>query len=379
MVKRTNKRYAKLIRHAILLFFIILLFNGCNNKEQTVGEAALTENTYITKLDKTDIRLRILDEIDEHLEAADNLVSEETTGQIDLNYSVDETEAYYYSHNNVQGYNAELESDNAVSGKQPVSEKNQETIKADKLETEKQSEPYVPSKSERQPEPARQDEDGSSQKADQPESVEVTDVAADNMLTDSIEVFLNSLSVPQEGLLIEDAEAVTVYYYRQTDSRWSKLYYGGTDTIGKYACGPTAMSIVISTLTDRIIDPVQMSKWACDNGYWYPQSGSLHSLIPDAAVSFGLNVTGVSNDSLASGKIKNALSDGKLVVALMGKGHFTKGGHFIILRGIDAEGKILVADPASADRTKETWDLALIVEEARTWAAADGPFWIISN
>lgn len=208
---------------------------------------------------------------------------------------------------------------------------------------------------------------------------ESKDISVSEASTFSVEAFLKDLSKPQEGQLLSTEGAVTVYYYKQTDSRWSKKYYGGKDTIGKYACGPSCMSIVISSLTSNIIDPVQMSKWAYDNGYWYKESGSLHSLIPDSAEAFGLKVTGVNNDKKAASKIKEALLEGKLVVALMGKGHFTKGGHFIVLRGINADGKILVADPASSDRTSKSWELSLIVGEARAWAGADGPFWIISD
>ena len=72
-------------------------------------------------------------------------------------------------------------------------------------------------------------------------------------------------------------------------------------------------------------------------------------------------------------------AEGKLVVAIMSKGHFTKSGHFIVLRGITADGKVLVADPASLKRSNQEWDLSLILEEARKRVGAGGPFWAISN
>ena len=70
------------------------------------------------------------------------------------------------------------------------------------------------------------------------------------------------------------------------------------------------------------------------------------------------------------------LADGKLVVAIMSKGHFTSGGHFIVLRGVQ-DGKILVADPASYRRSGQLWDLSIILNEASRRAGAGGPFWII--
>ena len=75
-------------------------------------------------------------------------------------------------------------------------------------------------------------------------------------------------------------------------------------------------------------------------------------------------------------RIVDALSQGKLVVALMTKGHFTSGGHFIVLRGVQDD-KILVADPSSYARSQKAWDLSIILNEASRRAGAGGPFWII--
>ncbi len=74
----------------------------------------------------------------------------------------------------------------------------------------------------------------------------------------------------------------------------------------------------------------------------------------------------------------NAVKNGDMAVVLMGKGHFTKGGHFIVLRGITAEGKILVADCNSRENTMTEWDFETIQSEAK-WASDGGPFWIIRN
>ena len=75
--------------------------------------------------------------------------------------------------------------------------------------------------------------------------------------------------------------------------------------------------------------------------------------------------------------VVDALASGKLIVALMSKGHFTSSGHFMVLRGVTAEGKILVADPASKKRSEQEWDISIILDEARKGAAAGGPLWAI--
>ncbi|MFR8331528.1 MAG: C39 family peptidase [Oscillospiraceae bacterium] len=71
--------------------------------------------------------------------------------------------------------------------------------------------------------------------------------------------------------------------------------------------------------------------------------------------------------------VVDALASGKLIVALMSKGHFTSSGHFMVLRGVTSEGKILVADPASKKRSEQEWDISIILDEARKGAAAGGP------
>ena len=167
--------------------------------------------------------------------------------------------------------------------------------------------------------------------------------------------------------------AVEVVYFNQYDERYADEPYG-TDNIGGYGCGPTSMSIVVSSLTEDIVDPIEMAEWSYENGYWCSKSGSYHALIPAAAKAWGLPVEGCSASEPQ--RIVDALSEGKLVVALMTKGHFTSSGHFIVLRGVENE-QILVADPASTTRSQKAWDLSIILNEASKSAAAGGPFWII--
>ena len=164
-----------------------------------------------------------------------------------------------------------------------------------------------------------------------------------------------------------------VVYYNQLDERYANQLYGA-DSIGKYGCGPTSMAMVVSSLTDSNVNPVQMAKWAFENGYWCSKSGSYLTLIPGAAKAWGLSVEGCGKDSAQ--RIVDALGEGKLVVALMSKGHFTEHGHFIVLRGVKG-GQILVADPASRSRSEKLWELSLIIKEASRNTAAGGPFWII--
>ena len=159
----------------------------------------------------------------------------------------------------------------------------------------------------------------------------------------------------------------------QLNQRYANQPYG-TDNIGGYGCGPTPMAIVVSSLTNEIVDLVAMARWAYENGGWCSGQGSYHSLIPSAARAWNLPVEGCTASEPQ--RIVDALSSGKLVVAIMSRGHFTNGGHFIVFRGVQ-DGQILVADPASTSRSQQLWDLSIILDEASKRAGAGGPFWII--
>lgn len=202
-----------------------------------------------------------------------------------------------------------------------------------------------------------------------------TDYGFTQILQNTDEGYVQSQGQQYDGVTFKDGSREVVYY-NQMDSRWADKPYGPRDTIGVSGCGPTSLSIVVSTLTSKRIDPVTMANWAYNNGYLAEGTGSYHSLIPDGAQHFGLNVQGAAQKDQQT--MINALSSGKLVVAIMGKGHFTSSGHFMVLRGVTSEGKILVADPASRKRSEQEWDFSIILNEARKNAAAGGPFWIIS-
>ena len=180
-------------------------------------------------------------------------------------------------------------------------------------------------------------------------------------------------SIPSLGDVTFSDGVTPVVYYNQLDERYASQPYG-TDNIGGYGCGPTAMAIVVSSLTDDMVDPIKMAHWSYENGYWCKSSGSYHALIPAAAEEWGLPVSGCTTSEPQ--RILDALAEGKLVVAIMSEGHFTYSGHFIVLRGVK-DGQIMVADPASYKRSEQLWDLSIILNEASRRAAAGGPFWII--
>ena len=161
-----------------------------------------------------------------------------------------------------------------------------------------------------------------------------------------------------------------VVYFSQYDPRWGGLMYGLTNTIAGAGCGPTSLAICVSTLTDTVVTPPEVCDWSVKTGHRCEGSGSYHSLIPDGAAHYNVPCRGIGQNG-------NELQEGKLVIAIMSAGHFTRGGHFIVLRGITDDGKILVADCASYERSQKEWDLSIFLAECNKGAAAGGPFWVL--
>lgn len=186
--------------------------------------------------------------------------------------------------------------------------------------------------------------------------------------------YKDSVGQSYEGMVFMDGE-VEMTYYSQFDSRWMEEPYGDLDTIWQAGCGVVCMATVVSALTREVHEPVELAEWSVENGYYCEGNGSYHSLVPSAATAYGLTWEG----NLTEWGIVDALLGGKLVVAVMGEGHFTKGSHFIVLRGMNEEGKILVSDPASYARSTQEWELEVIVGEAAKAATAGGPFWAVGK
>ena len=166
-------------------------------------------------------------------------------------------------------------------------------------------------------------------------------------------------------------------YYNQHDSHGASYLYGGQDSISKYGCGPTTAAIIVSAFgnVNGSITPKEMSNWSAAYGYFAPKSGSYHDYIPAVLSAFDLVVDSVQDRSPAN--IANLLNNGHILVALMGKGALTNGGHFIIITKQNANGSISIADPNSYPNSQKDWDPAQIMRELKQNYDAGGPLWSV--
>lgn len=178
-----------------------------------------------------------------------------------------------------------------------------------------------------------------------------------------------------DGKQILTGGAVDMVYYCQADEEWADQLFG-TDPIGPYGCGPTAMAMVVASMTDTDTDPAQMAAWAAEHGYWARRSGSYHSIIQGTARAFGLEAEALTERTVDA--MCRELSYGHVLAALVGPGHFTRGGHFILIRGVTLTGDVLVADPNSLERSLQVWDPQLILDELSSARDNGAPLWVLS-
>lgn len=156
--------------------------------------------------------------------------------------------------------------------------------------------------------------------------------------------------------------------YLQTDAKWANISYattGEVTTIGASGCGPTAMAMVLATWADKAVTPRTECAWALKNGFKALKHGTYYSYFAPAARRYGLSCTQLNGASIlgnsGSGlhaQVLQFLRQGDLIIACMGPGNWTRGGHFVLLWDVIGD-VAYVNDPASTlpRRTRGSWAL----------------------
>ncbi|WP_242858995.1 lysozyme family protein [Blautia obeum] len=134
------------------------------------------------------------------------------------------------------------------------------------------------------------------------------------------------------------ANGMQIPHYLQTD--YGNIPYGG-GSIASSGCDPTSFAMIASYLTDTTITPADAVAW-CGNSYYMPGVGTYWSYFQAAANHFGCGSVTQTSDA---NQVLQALSEGHPVISSQRAGLFTSGGHFIVLRGVTADSKVLVNDP----------------------------------
>lgn len=145
----------------------------------------------------------------------------------------------------------------------------------------------------------------------------------------------------------------------QWDKRWGYNMYAG-ELMGLSGCGPTCLSMVsIHLLNDPSISPEYVANFAEDNGYCMLGNGSTWTLISEGGKELGLDIRESPFDEET---IKENLLYGNPIICIMGPGHFTSSGHFVVMTEYK-NGKVKFNDPNSISRSEKWWKLSEIEDE----------------
>lgn len=167
-----------------------------------------------------------------------------------------------------------------------------------------------------------------------------------------------------------NAGGMSIPLYLQYDSRWGQLSPVGSGTLASSGCGIVSLSMVLSYLEGQTIYPPDVYAW-CGNRYYDGSSGQSWSLITDVGKQWGYQVKAQAVDA---DQIVAELSKGHpVIVSTSGYGttqYFTGAGHFIVLRGLTEDGKVLVNDPNdnvySKKHYSKAYDPEFIESECRS-------------
>lgn len=124
-------------------------------------------------------------------------------------------------------------------------------------------------------------------------------------------------------------------YFTQWDARWGYCQYG-EGLLGWTGCGPTALSMVAMGLTgDGTLTPAYVADLAIREGYCVYGNGTSWKLFSEGATMLGLHAKELI---LWEPTMREELRMGHPIICIMGPGHFTTTGHYIVLYNCTEEG-----------------------------------------
>lgn len=149
----------------------------------------------------------------------------------------------------------------------------------------------------------------------------------------------------------------------QWDKRWGYCMYGN-DFFGVNGCGPTCLAMVVCGLTnDAEYNPYDIAMFSMSNDYYISGQGTSWNLMTEGARNLGLTV---ESGNITQWYIEHNLSSQSPMICSMEPGDFTYTGHFIVLTGIDEDGKIIVNDPNSYINSKKHWEISDLLPQIKS-------------
>ncbi len=163
--------------------------------------------------------------------------------------------------------------------------------------------------------------------------------------------------------LSEDVTEGEIPLFIQWDKRWGYYIYGN-DFFGVNGCGPTCLSMIICGLTnDTVCNPYEVAQFSMENDYYIMGQGTSWNLMTKGVYAFGLTV---EEGEISEQYIRDNVSENSPMICSMYPGDFTYTGHFIVLTGIDEDGKVIVNDPNSYINSEKHWELEKLTPQIKS-------------
>ena len=169
------------------------------------------------------------------------------------------------------------------------------------------------------------------------------------------------------GVVPSDERGMPIPMLFQYDYNEIVCTINGTPrSVATSGCGATSVSMVVAYLTGNTEQtPYTLFYHAVEMGR-YSGSGLGHETLSWMLRENGVQSSWIANNGAA---VLQALRSGKPVIAHMGPGIFTSQGHYIVLRGVTEDGKILVNDPNSASRSRNAYPVETFLTQAKDGAS----------
>ena len=152
--------------------------------------------------------------------------------------------------------------------------------------------------------------------------------------------------IPEETEEIPAEPEDERFFPDYTLDEYGDIMYG-SGTIKDNGCSVCCMAVVATYLTGHQYYPDELAKW------FGSKANNNVDRLRYMANALHLPMTEAENYNF----VKEALWEGKIVIQLMnGKSLFTKSQHFILLKGFNEDGRIMVYDPSNTNRS--SWRLA---------------------
>ena len=157
--------------------------------------------------------------------------------------------------------------------------------------------------------------------------------------------------------------------YIQQD--YTEAKYGAFPLVS-YGCGITTLAMFASYMADEYLTPPAL---AARYGSYCYITGTDSALITDSAPELGYYLKYASFDWHDG---RAGMEEGYMVICLQHKGYFTRGGHYLVLRGINEDGTVSIRDSNLYNYGK----LRPHKPDSFTWEQISGSgvqYWVFQN